>query len=87
MFEDAYVFPFEGNPNWSKFYVGQEEILEYIKSTAEKYDLKKYVHLNTSIKETIWDEESGQWRIQLARDGLPLQDTADILINASGFLK
>ncbi|CAG1978388.1 unnamed protein product [Fusarium graminearum] len=82
----AYVFPFEGNPDWSRFYVGQEEIHDYIKRTAEKYNLTKYVQLNTTMKETIWDEESGKWKIKIEQGGEIKEDEADFVINASGFL-
>ncbi|KAF4959661.1 hypothetical protein FSARC_10671 [Fusarium sarcochroum] len=82
----AYIFPFEGNPDWSKFYVNQEEIQSYIKSTAEKYNLTKYVQLSTTIKETIWNEESGTWKIKLEQGGEMKEDEADFVINASGFL-
>ena len=84
---DAYVFPFEGNPDWSKFYVGQEEIHDYIKRTAKKYNLTKYIQLSTTIKETIWDETSGKWKIKLEQGGEIKEDEADFVINASGFLK
>ncbi|KAM0230329.1 hypothetical protein ACHAPO_009324 [Fusarium lateritium] len=83
---DAYVFPFEGNPDWSRFYVGQEEIQDYIQRTAKKYNLTKYVQLNTIMKETIWDEEVGKWKIKIEQGGEIKEDEADFVINASGFL-
>jgi cation diffusion facilitator CzcD-associated flavoprotein CzcO len=67
--------------------VDQEEIQGYIKRTAEKYELTKYVQLNTTIKETIWDEESGKWKIKLEKGGEVKEDETDFVINASGFLK
>lgn len=67
--------------------MNQEEIQGYIKRTAEKYNLAKYVQLSTTIKETIWDEESGKWKIKLEQGGEVKEDEADYLINASGFLK
>lgn len=84
---DTYVFPFEGNPDWSSFYVGQAEILAYIKRTAAKYDLCKHVQLETTIRETIWDEESAKWKIKLDHNGEVKEDEADFLINGAGFLK
>lgn len=65
----------------------QKEIQAYIKRTAEKYDLCKHVQLNTTIRETIWDEGSARWRIKLEQSGELKEDEADFLINASGFLK
>ncbi|KAJ3458898.1 hypothetical protein MRS44_013007 [Fusarium solani] len=82
----SHIFPFEGNPDWSKFYVDQKEIQAYIKRTAEKYDLDKHVQLNTTIRETIWDEGSAKWKIKLEQAGELKEDEADFLINASGFL-
>ncbi|KAF4996087.1 hypothetical protein FDECE_12583 [Fusarium decemcellulare] len=82
----SYIFPFEGNPDWSKFYVDQKEIHAYMKRTADKYDLRKYIQLNTTILETIWDEPSGKWKIKLEQSGEIKQDEADFIINGSGFL-
>ncbi|CAJ2500396.1 Uu.00g032490.m01.CDS01 [Anthostomella pinea] len=82
----GYIFPFEPNPDWSGFYVGQQEILAYIKRTTEKYGLNKNLQLNTKILETIWDEDSGKWKIKLEHDGKVMEDEADVLINATGFL-
>lgn len=84
---DVYVFPFEGNPDWSSFYATQPEIQAYIKRTAQKWDLYKHVQLKTTIHETIWDEESGRWKILLEQDGQMKRDEADFIINGSGFLK
>ncbi|KAJ4177968.1 hypothetical protein NW755_013518 [Fusarium falciforme] len=84
---NSYIFPFEGNPDWSKFYVDQKEIQAYIKRTAEKYNLSKHVQLNTTIQETVWDEGSAKWRIKLEQAGELKEDEADFLINVSGFLK
>jgi cation diffusion facilitator CzcD-associated flavoprotein CzcO len=79
--------PFEGNPDWSSFYAGQAEIQEYLKRTAAKYNLTKYIQLKSEIIETIWDEESAKWKIQLEQNGERKTDEADFLINGSGFLK
>ena len=84
---DAYVLPIEPNPDWSQFYVGQQEILTYIKKTSDKYNLCKHIQLNTTIKETLWDEGSAQWEVQLEQGGELKHDKADFLINASGVLK
>lgn len=65
----------------------QKEIQAYIKRTADKYNLDKYVQLSTTIKETIWDEASGKWKIRLEQGGEIKEDEADFVINASGFLK
>jgi cation diffusion facilitator CzcD-associated flavoprotein CzcO len=84
---DVYCFPFEGNPDWDSFYAGQAEIQAYIKRTAEKWDLTKHAQFNTTILETIWDEDSAKWKIKMEQGGEVKYDEADFLINGSGFLK
>ncbi|KAI2669725.1 hypothetical protein CBS147355_9719 [Penicillium roqueforti] len=56
----VYVFPFQPNPNWSSFYVGSEEIWEYMKDTAIKWDLEKFVSFNSRVNETVWDDDKGK---------------------------
>ncbi|PVH85245.1 FAD/NAD(P)-binding domain-containing protein [Cadophora sp. DSE1049] len=82
----AYTFLFQPNPDWSMFYSPAPEIHAYIKSTAEKYDLTKNVHFNSKVLETIWDQESGKWRIKVGKDGRVVEGEADILVNGAGFL-
>ncbi|KAH9908544.1 hypothetical protein F4778DRAFT_795946 [Xylariomycetidae sp. FL2044] len=82
----AYVFPFEGNPDWSRFYAGQKEILAYIHRTADKYDLRKHVQLNAQVREAIWDEDSAQWKIKIEQNGQVISDEADFFISCAGFL-
>lgn len=88
IFAEIYTFPFEPNPEWSSFYASGSEILEYIKRTVKKYDLDFCVQLNSAVTESVWDEASSKWKIQIQRyEGVTIEDEADVLINASGFLK
>jgi len=41
----AYTYPFEPNPEWSNFYAGAAEILQYFQNFAKKYELNKYIKL------------------------------------------
>ena len=45
------------------------------------------MQLKTTVHETIWDEESGKWKILLEQNGQMKRDEADFIINGSGFLK
>ncbi|OCT52651.1 putative sterigmatocystin biosynthesis monooxygenase stcW [Cladophialophora carrionii] len=83
---DAYTFLFEPNPDWSQFYPSQPEIQAYIKATVAKYNLDKYVSLKSKILETRWDDDAGKWQIKFDANGVVQEDTADILVNGSGFL-
>lgn len=84
---DSYTFLFEPNPDWSQFYSPAPEIEAYIKRTAEKYNLTKYVQFKSKVLETVWNQEAGKWKIKIEVDGVVKEDEADILLNGSGFLK
>ena len=84
---DAYTFLFEPNPTWSQFYAPGPEIEDYIQRTTKKWNLDKDVQFNTRVTETVWDEELGKWKVVVDQNGTITHDEADILVNASGFLK
>ena len=63
------------------------EILTYVKDTVAKFGLDEHIQFKTKVQETIWDEESGKWKITIEQDGKVKVDEADILVNAAGFLK
>jgi cation diffusion facilitator CzcD-associated flavoprotein CzcO len=69
------------------FYSPASEIEAYIKRTVKKYNLDKPVKFNSKVLETVWDEETGKWKIKVEVDGKIQEDEADILVNGAGFLK
>ena len=58
-----YSYSFELNPNWSRSFSRQPEILAYIKKCAEKHDLEKYIRFNTEIINAVFDEKNGRWNL------------------------
>lgn len=85
----AYTYSWEGNPHWSRAYVGAEELYDYFKSRAEAYGVAEFVRLNSHVREAVWNEAGGVWKLQVENliDGTRLSDEAEVLINAAGFLK
>jgi len=63
-----YCYSFEPNPRWSRKYSPQAEIQAYIEHCAEKYDVKRHVHLNTTVAECRFDATTGCWQLVL-QDG------------------
>ena len=59
-----YSFSFEGNPEWSRMYSGQQEIWAYQKRVADKYDLRKYCRFNEGIESASFDEETLLWKVK-----------------------
>jgi cation diffusion facilitator CzcD-associated flavoprotein CzcO len=78
-----YSFSFEPNPNWTRTFAGQHEILEYLKRSADKYGVYPYIRFRTSAKRARWDEREGWWDIELD-DGARL--TARVLVSGCGGL-
>ncbi|MGR8949199.1 MAG: flavin-containing monooxygenase [Gammaproteobacteria bacterium] len=76
-----YSFSFEPNPNWSRPFAGQEEILEYFNHIADKYDIRRRITFNTEITSLNWQDAESIWRVSTA-DGR--QYTANIVVSAIG---
>ena len=48
---------------WSERYSAQPEILRYIHHVADRFDLRRFVRLNTRVVSATYDEGSGRWRV------------------------
>ncbi|KAB8219456.1 hypothetical protein BDV33DRAFT_204369 [Aspergillus novoparasiticus] len=81
-----YAFPFDPNPNWTKFYASGPEIQAYIKSTVAKWNLDRDVQLNTRVVGARWNENDGVWKVTVERDGVQRDEFAEILISGQGVL-
>lgn len=83
----SYQFTWNQNPKWTSFYSPAAEIWQYMKDTAVKFDLEKYVQFKTTVESATWDEESGHYHLKILRpEGGYADDWCDILISASGVL-
>ena len=85
----AYTFSWEGNPRWSKAYVGAVELFEYFKGRAIAYKVNDFVQLRHRVVSCKWDDHRGKWSVEvedLSSDTI-FVDTAEVVINACGFLK
>ncbi|KAK5203760.1 hypothetical protein LTR99_009861 [Exophiala xenobiotica] len=85
----AYTFSWEGNPNWSHAYVGAEELFDYFKGRAKAYGVDEFVQLRHKVLGCQWQEDQGLWQLNIrdSANNRDFVDTADIVINACGFLK
>jgi len=78
-----YSFSFERNPNWTHKWSEQPEILRYMEHCAEKYGLYPHIRFNSEVTESVFDEESGDWRVTLA-DGT--EERFNVVVSAVGQL-
>ncbi|KPI34369.1 putative sterigmatocystin biosynthesis monooxygenase stcW [Cyphellophora attinorum] len=81
-----YTYSFEPNPDWSSYYAGSAEIKQYFVNFAEKYDLNKYICLNSKVLSAVWDEDKGIYRLAVDRNGSVTTDWCHVLINGTGVL-
>ena len=78
-----YSFSFEPNPNWSRMYAPQPEILAYLKHVAVKYDLLRHIRFNANMVGSRYDEARQLW-VVTAADGRVFE--GDVLISGMGGL-
>jgi cation diffusion facilitator CzcD-associated flavoprotein CzcO/acetyl esterase/lipase len=78
-----YSFSFEPNPDWSRRYSPQPEIVDYLERCVEKYRLGPSLRLGTEVTRAEFDDEFAKWRIDTA-DGDTVE--ADVLVSACGQL-
>lgn len=58
-----------------------------MKKTAKKWNLERNVKYGHKVTGAYWQADSGKWRVLVEHDGIVIEDFADILISAQGFLK
>jgi cation diffusion facilitator CzcD-associated flavoprotein CzcO len=78
-----YSFSFEPKTDWSRRFAPQPEILQYLRDTADKYDLRRHIRFHTEVSAATFDEGAGGWHIELS-DGTT--HDADVLVAATGQL-
>lgn len=83
-----YTFSFDPNPNWSHYFAYGDEIQRYFEGFAERYGLRKYMKLNTKVKECRWNDEKGTWKITLEDTQTKEEwtDWAHCVVNGTGIL-
>jgi cation diffusion facilitator CzcD-associated flavoprotein CzcO len=48
---------------WTQRYARQPEILRYIEHVADRFDLRRDVHLEQRVVDSIWDEQREVWQV------------------------
>jgi cation diffusion facilitator CzcD-associated flavoprotein CzcO len=76
-----YSYSFEPNPNWSRFFAPQDDILKYLEHCVEKYDLRRHIRFSTEVAGASFDDHTGLWSVRTG-DGATL--TARVVISGSG---
>lgn len=78
---NLYSFSFAQNPEWSRKYARQGEILEYLKKTTQNFNMDEYLRYNSEVSELRFDEKEGIWHIKTL-DGFTCE--AKLVVSATG---
>ncbi len=62
-----YSFSFELNPAWSRTFARQEEIWDYLRHCADKYELWPHIRFGAALVRSEFDEETGAWLVTTNR--------------------
>ncbi|KAI9166333.1 FAD-binding monooxygenase-like protein 5 [Paramyrothecium foliicola] len=81
-----YSFSFNLNPNWSKELAEQEEILQYIEDTVDKFQLRPHINVSVECTGAKWDATKWEWRVHLKdlKTGINFTRCATMFISAVG---
>ncbi|MCX6200128.1 MAG: NAD(P)/FAD-dependent oxidoreductase [Bacteroidetes bacterium] len=78
-----YSFSFEPNPNWSREFSPQQEILNYMEHCAAKYELQNHFRFGVNITNAIFDEANGIWNVETENGE---KYSAKVIVSCSGGL-
>ncbi|MDA3453537.1 MULTISPECIES: flavin-containing monooxygenase [Acinetobacter] len=78
-----YSFSFEQELGWKNRYGTSQEIYQYLRHCADKYDIRPHVQFNTEIASAEFDVLQGVWHIQSTTGE---QFEAEFLVGAVGQL-
>jgi len=77
-----YSFSWAPNPQWSRSFSPQEEILVYLRQCAKENGIMPHVRFHHEVREAAWDEAAGHWQIETGQGTY----TASVLVAAAGAL-
>src|SRR6185312_15622453 len=77
-----YSFSFAPNPGWSRTFSHQQEIWDYLRDCAGRFDVTPHIRFGHDVREAAWDDDAGLWRLETSQGSL----TADIVVSGAGGL-
>ena len=79
-----YSFSFAPNKSWSRTYARQPEILAYLESVADNFDLRRHLVLSTRVRTARWNEDTWQWDLLMDSGGQTAALSVDVVVCAAG---
>src|SRR6266550_3859417 len=81
-----YSYSFELNPDWTHLFAPQQEIWDYLRNCARKYDLGEHVRYGTAVERMDWDDRARRWNVETVQDGELRSFRARAVVSAAGAL-
>lgn len=78
-----YSLSFAPNPDWTRRFPTQAEILAHLERTADEFDVRRRIRFDTEVTAAAFDDATGTWTLTLG-DGSTF--TADVVVAATGQL-
>lgn len=75
-----YSYSFAPNPDWTRVFANQPEILDYVRRVAEEHDLRAHTRFGVRMTEARWQPANSRWLVRTTAGEL----TARFLIAAAG---
>ena len=76
-----YSLSFAPNPNWSRAYATQPEILAYLEDCYDRFDVRRKVRPHTEIVAATWSDADASWHL---RDRAGNTYQASVVVSAIG---
>jgi cation diffusion facilitator CzcD-associated flavoprotein CzcO len=76
-----YSFAFALNPDWSKSFAGQQEILDYLERCVDTAGIRDRVRCSTTVECAEWSERQRAWILHIDTGETV---TADVVVSAVG---
>lgn len=81
-----YSYSFALNPSWTRYFSKQDELMDYIESCIDRFDLRPHISFDSTISDAEFNSETHRWRLAMTIGGKPVERHADVVVGAVGQL-
>jgi len=82
VYANLYCYSFAPNPHWKTTFGKQPELLEYLRSCADRFGVTPHVRFGHEVVAARWDAATERWAIATSHGDY----TAKVLVTATGYL-
>ncbi|MGA0595197.1 flavin-containing monooxygenase [Enterovirga sp. CN4-39] len=81
-----YTYSFALNPNWSRYFTKQPDMLAYIDNCVDRFGIRDHIRFGHTLAGASYDETRGRWRLSLRTADGETAGEAAVLVSAIGQL-